>query len=197
MTNRPIQQHTHSYTQIFTLIHSYLFATEKENNVSKGDSSLIMSNINTTHWKKKKQKMAGSVSLWWGLEVRLWREDSIFGGIFSFFPGFMKTNLCGQSAQSRPLFETPIHFNMKHSSEEKRRQDKSHSVALRVKERRGRDLPFPNIILCSSFCCFCLSCCSFMRSSWIFLCSSTIRSWSSAWNKHMGKNDFFNQPREK
>lgn len=55
-----------------------------------------------------------------------------------------------------------------------------HSEALREKDSLGLDFPFPKIIFCSSFCCLCRSCSSFIRSSWIFLCSSTIRSWSSA-----------------
>lgn len=58
--------------------------------------------------------------------------------------------------------------------------EQSYSVAFRVKESLGLDLPLPRMIFCSSFCCFCRSCSSFMRSSWIFLCSSTIRNWSSA-----------------
>lgn len=58
--------------------------------------------------------------------------------------------------------------------------EQSHSVALREKESLGLDLPLPRMIFCSSFCCLWRSCSSFMRSSWIFLCSSTIRNCSSA-----------------
>ncbi len=52
------------------------------------------------------------------------------------FPGSMKSNLCGQSAQSRPLFETLIHFNMKHTSEEKRREEKRREEKRREEKRR-------------------------------------------------------------
>lgn len=62
--------------------------------------------------------------------------------------------------------------------------EQSHSVAFREKESLGLDLPLPRMIFCSSFCCFWRSCSSFMRSSWIFLCSSTIRNCSSACNTH-------------
>ncbi len=52
------------------------------------------------------------------------------------FPGSMKSNLCGQSAQSRPLFETLIHFNMKHTSKEKRREEKRREEKRREEKRR-------------------------------------------------------------
>ncbi len=52
------------------------------------------------------------------------------------FPGSTKSNLCGQSAQSRPLFETLIHFNMKHTSKEKRREEKRREEKRREEKRR-------------------------------------------------------------
>ncbi len=176
-----------------------------------------MSNINTTHWKSKRWQLISN--LWRCLQVRFW---SVRFQMFFFFQGLWRAIYVGRAHRvdlSLRLWFTSTWSTHPKRREEKRREEKrreekrreekrreekrreekenrNHSVALRVKERRGRDLPFPNIILCSSFCCFCLSWSSFMRSSWIFLCSSTIRSWSSAWNKHMSKSDIFNQPRQ-